>query len=176
MSSFSQTLPINIEDNQTVVNSYEFKKYFEYIENQIFDISLLLKSSTSFGDEDVKISKRLYIPASKLRGFERGKVGPVDGDDFVGGNYLTAVNASSDLPIFQSLQTIDFNIFLDAANLWGVDYDSSINDGSKIRSSTGLGVDWYTPIGPLSFSFSQPLTKNSSDKTETFRFNLGTTF
>jgi outer membrane protein insertion porin family len=176
VSSFSQTLPINIEDNQTVVNSYEFKKYFEYIENQIFDISLLLKSSTSFGDEDVKISKRLYIPASKLRGFERGKVGPVDGDDFVGGNYLTAVNASSDLPIFQSLQTIDFNIFLDAANLWGVDYDSSINDGSKIRSSTGLGVDWYTPIGPLSFSFSQPLTKNSSDKTETFRFNLGTTF
>ena len=46
----------------------------------------------------------------------------------------------------------------------------------KLRSSIGIGVDWYTPIGPLSFSLAQPLSKKSSDKTESFRFNLGTTF
>ena len=67
-------------------------------------------------------------------------------------------------------------LFLDLANVWGVDYNSSINDSSALRSATGIGVDWYTPIGPLSFSFAQPLSKKSSDKTETFRFNLGTTF
>ena len=53
---------------------------------------------------------------------------------------------------------------------------SSINDASKIRSSTGIALDFLTPIGPLSFSWALPITKNSSDKTETFRFNLGTTF
>ena len=49
-------------------------------------------------------------------------------------------------------------------------------DKSKLRSSTGIGLNVLTPIGPLSFSLSQPITKASSDKTESFRFNLGTTF
>jgi outer membrane protein insertion porin family len=40
----------------------------------------------------------------------------------------------------------------------------------------GVAVDLLTPIGPLNFSLAQPITKSSSDKTETFRFNLGTTF
>ena len=63
----------------------------------------------------------------------------------------------------------------DAANVFGVDYDSSL-DSNKIWSSTGLAIDWFTPIGPLSFSFATPLTKADSDKTETFRFKIGTTF
>ena len=62
------------------------------------------------------------------------------------------------------------------ASVWGVDYDSSIDDASKIRSSTGIGLDYLSPIGPLNFSWSIPITKKSTDKTETFRFNLGTTF
>ena len=89
---------------------------------------------------------------------------------------MASFNAASELPIFESLETIDFNIFYDAANVWGVDYSSTINDSSALRSSMGLGIDWYTPIGPLSFSFAQPLSKKETDKTETFRFNLGTTF
>ena len=70
---------------------------------------------------------------------------------------------------------MDFNLFLDAANVWGVDYDSTL-DSNKVRTSTGLSVDWYTPIGPLSFSFAVPMSKAESDTTETFRFNIGTTF
>ena len=56
-----------------------------------------------------------------------------------------------------------------------MDYDSSL-DNSTIRSSTGLSVDWYTVVGPLNFSIAQPISKASSDKVETFRFNIGTTF
>ena len=175
-SSFYQSIPFNIEDNQTVVNGYEFNTYHEYFENLVASLSIYGRAANSFGDDDVRISDRLFIPQRKLRGFESGKVGPKDGDDYIGGNYVSALNATADLPIFQNLETFDFNIFYDAANVWGVDYSSAINDSSALRSSTGIGVDWYTPIGPLSFSFSQPLTKKSSDKTESFRFNLGTTF
>ena len=175
-SSFYQSIPFNIEDNQTVVNGYEFNTYHEYFENLVASLSIYGRAANSFGDDDVRISDRLFIPQRKLRGFESGKVGPKDGDDYIGGNYVSALNATADLPIFQNLETFDFNIFYDAANVWGVDYSSAINDSSALRSSTGIGVDWYTPIGPLSLSFSQPLTKKSSDKTESFRFNLGTTF
>ena len=118
----------------------------------------------------------MFIPQRKLRGFASGKVGPKDGTDYIGGNYGTALNFAASLPNFLTdLQNVDFSLFLDTANLFGVDYDSSL-DSNKLRSSTGLAVDWFTPIGPLSFSFAQPITKASSDETEKFRFRIGTTF
>ena len=70
----------------------------------------------------------------------------------------------------------DLRFFVDAANVWGVDYSSTIADSDKIRSSTGISVDWFTPIGPLNFTLAQAITKVSTDKTESFQFNLGTTF
>ena len=83
---------------------------------------------------------------------------------------------TSTLPqVFPNAQNVDFLTFLDVANLWGVD-DETLDDGSELRSSIGLGVEWFTPVGPLSFSLASPITKGSTDKTETFRFNLGTTF
>lgn len=76
----------------------------------------------------------------------------------------------------QENQNVDFLFFIDVGNVWGVDYSSSISDSNIIRSSAGVGVDWFTPIGPLNFSLAQPINKADTDSTETFRFNLGTTF
>ena len=95
-----------------------------------------------------------------MRGFEKGKIGPKDGNDHIGGNYVTALNFNSTLPfIFENIENLDVLFFFDAANVWGVDYDSSLNDANEIRSSTGIGLDWLTPIGPMSFVFSQPISK-----------------
>jgi outer membrane protein insertion porin family len=175
-SFYSIDLPI-VSDTYSLSSSYDYKYFTEFFENNISTFGFSLKGISSITGENVKLSERLFVPSNKLRGFVRGKVGPKDGDDFVGGNYLTTFNFTTTLPqILDNLENLDFLIFLDAANNWGVDYDSSISDSSKIRSSIGLGVDWWTPIGPLNFSFSQNLSKNSTDKIETFRFNLGTTF
>jgi len=175
-SFYSLDLPL-ISDNNTLINTYDFRSFSELYENNITSFSLFLQSASSISGDDIKLSERLYIPSNKLRGFERGKVGPKDGDDFVGGNYITAINVSTTLPVlFEEVQNIDFSLFFDAANLWGVDYNSSLDNGSEIRSSVGIAVDWFTPIGPLNFSLSQPITEKSSDVTETFRFNLGTSF
>ena len=123
------------------------------------------------------MTERLSIPSNKLRGFERGKVGPKDGNDFIGGNFITSINLQSSLPIlFENSQNLDAVIFFDAANIWGVDYDSSIEDSAKIRSSIGIGIDYLTVVGPLSFSLSQVISKSDNDVEEKFRFNLGTTF
>ncbi len=175
-SFYSLDLPILSETN-TLTNTYNYKLFSQLYENNLSSISLLLKSSNSLTGEDIKLSERLSIPSSRLRGFERGKVGPKDGGDFIGGNYLAALNFQSTLPkILEDNQDIDLLFFLDAANLWGVDYDSSINDSSKIRSSVGIAVDWFTVIGPLSFSLTETLTKSDTDVSESFRFNIGTSF
>ena len=174
-NSFKQELPI-ISDNYEIVNSFETTRY-QKISDMVTKISFYGKAVNTLDNKDVRISKRLYIPSHKLRGFESGKIGPIENDDYIGGNYISAVNFSTTLPqILPSFQNMDFSFFVDAANVWGVDYDSAIDDNTKIRSATGFAMDILTPVGPLNFSLSQPLTKNSTDKTESFRFNLGTTF
>ena len=123
------------------------------------------------------MSKRLFLPKNKLKGFKAGKVGPKDGSDFVGGNYMASINSTLSLPfIFPTLDKVDFALFFDAANLWHVDYSKLVDQSNSIRSAAGLAVDVSTPIGPLSFSLSQALSKADGDQTESFRFNLGTTF
>ena len=104
-------------------------------------------------------------------------MGPKDGNDFIGGNFVSSLNFSSTIPqILENVETTDFLVFMDIGNVWGVDYDSSLNNKNDIRSSIGIGLDWFSVVGPMNFTLSQPISKNSSDVTETFRFNLGTTF
>jgi len=175
-SFYSIDVPL-VSDTNTLVNSYQYNYYNELFEDNITNASIYLQSANSITGDNIKLSERLYIPGRKLRGFERGKVGPKDGEDYIGGNFVTTANLSTTLPqILSNIQEVDFVMFLDAANIWGVDYDSSIDDDGSFRSSVGLGIDWMTPIGPLNFIFAQPITKENSDKTQTFRFNLGTTF
>ena len=175
-SFYSLDIPL-ISDTNTLVNSYQYNFYKELYEENITNASIFFQSANSLSGDNIKLSERLYIPGRKLRGFERGKVGPKDGEDYIGGNFVTTANLSTTLPqILSNIQEVDFVMFLDAANIWGVDYDSSIDDDASFRSSVGVGIDWMTPIGPLNFILAQPITKESSDKTQTFRFNIGTTF
>ena len=170
-------MPI-ISDNNEISNAFEISKFKKLStrSDMLGKISFYGKAINAL-DDDVRVSKRLHIPSHRLRGFEKGKVGPVENNDYIGGNYLSSLNVSTTLPnLLEDLDNLDIGFFLDAANVWGVDYDSSIDDKSKVRSSTGIALNLMTPIGPLSFSFSKALTKASSDKTETFRFNLGTQF
>jgi outer membrane protein insertion porin family len=175
-SFYSIDLPF-ISDTYSLINSYNYQYFTELYENNTTTFSLFLNSVNSITNDNVKLSERIYIPSTKLRGFKYGAVGPKDGADFIGGNYITTFNIASTLPkILENSQNTDFLIFFDAANIWGVDYSSNLNDSNKIRSSIGIGLDWLTPVGPLNFSLTQPITKSSTDETETFRFNLGTTF
>ena len=175
-SMYSIDLPI-ISETNTLTNTYNYKYFSELYENNLTNFSVYLQAANSISSDDIKLSERLFVPSRKLRGFESGKVGPKDGDDFVGGNYLTAINVTTTIPqLLENAQNMDFLVFFDAANVWGIDYDSSLDDNSKIRSSIGIGIDWLTPIGPMTFSLSEALTKTSTDVTESFRFNIGTTF
>ena len=176
ISRFTQNIPL-ISDSYTLTNAYDYKIYNEWFDENVFSIGFFGKTTNSLSGEDVKLSDRLYLPASKLRGFESGKVGPKDGADYIGGNYAASINIATSLSqILPNSQNTDFSIFFDAANVWGIDYSSSLSDESKIRSSVGIALDFFTPIGPLSFSLSEPITKGNNDIAESFRFNLGTTF
>ena len=176
LSRYKVDIPI-ISDTNSFINTFNYKYFSELYDDNVSTIGVSLGSAFSLNDSDIKLSERLFIPSTKLRGFESGKVGPKDGNDFVGGNYLATLNFTSSIPqVLPNSQDTDFSIFLDVANIWGVDYDSNLNDSGKIRSSIGIGLDWFTVIGPISFSYAQPLSKDTNDVTQEFSFNLGTTF
>ena len=171
---FKQVLPI-YSDDLSIGNTINFSKYHSVSDNLILSGKWFFKSVNSI-DDDVRVSRRVYIPSSKLKGFEAGKIGPKDGDEYVGGNFGSAINLNSTLPnVLSGYENIDLSIFLDAATLREVDYNSSL-ESSKIRSATGLSVNWFTVIGPLSFSYAIPLSSEPSDKKESFRFRIGTSF
>ena len=177
-TTFLQDLPV-VSGNNEISNAFIFTSYktLKKSTQMVVRASVYLKTIQSLDGEDVRINKRAQMPYSRLRGFEKGKVGPVENSDYIGGNYISALNLSTNLPgVLSTVENIDFSYFIDFGNVWGVDYDDAIDDSNVLRSSTGIGMDWLTPVGPLSFSLTQPLTKKSTDKTETFRFNLGTTF
>ena len=174
INNFSQTLPI-YSDDLAIENSLTGSLYHSLGDNVVLSASYFLKTINSLED-NVRISKRVFVPSRRLRGFESGKIGPKDGTQYIGGNYASALNLSSTFPniIFEK-ENIDLNFFLDMANVWEVDYNSSL-DSSRIRSSTGIAINWFSGIGPLSFSYAIPLSEADSDVTEKFRFQIGTSF
>ena len=177
ISTFVQELPL-VSDNYSIINGYQATRYNEIMDESVLSIGIFTRAINSLqSGDDVRVSKRLFLPSSKLRGFEAGKIGPKDGEDFVGGNYMASFNTAVTLPfLFETFDNVDFSLFFDAANVWHVDYSHVVDQGNSIRSATGIAVDVITPVGPLSFSLSQPISKQTGDVTESFRFNLGTTF
>jgi outer membrane protein insertion porin family len=67
-------------------------------EKNFSSISIYLQSATSLNNKDIKLSERITIPSNRLRGFEAGRVGPKDGDDYIGGNYAYTINFASNSP------------------------------------------------------------------------------
>ena len=95
------------------------------------------------------------MPANRLRGFNTSRVGPKDGEDWIGGNYTTALGFEAQLPnLLPEATRTDVSAFLDTGNVWSVDYSDTLDDTNKIRSSIGVAANVYTVIGPLSFIYS----------------------
>ena len=175
ITSFVQSLPL-VQDSSSIMNGINMSKYHDFSEDFIGTIKVYARSINGV-DDDVRLTNRLYIPRNKLRGFNTYKTGPKDGDDYIGGNYVTTLNAEAQLPnlLPESYRT-DFSLFMDTGNVWSVDYNNAIDDTNKIRTSVGISANVFTTIGPLSFTLAQDLTKAQTDKTETFNFRLGTSF
>ena len=173
---FNQSLPI-YADKSFIANTVSSSSYNKISENVVGAVKVYASNVTGLSNDDVRLNKRRYLSSKRLRGFQKGKVGPVDGKDHVGGNTAASINFEASLPNFlpESTKT-DVGLFLDFGNVWGVDYDDGLDDSNKIRSSTGAAANWFSPIGPMSLFFQKNITKASTDKTESFNFNLGTTF
>ena len=178
VSYFEQNIATLLSDIPTVQTSIGTTFYKELInENFIGSLRARIDAAIGFDNKDIKLSDRSHGSVAVIRGFENRGIGPVDGGDHVGGNYLASLSLRSTFPnpIPENLRANTI-IFFDAANVWGVDYSNNIADSNKIRTSVGVGLDIMSPFGPVSFSYAVPLSSLSTDKKQNFLFNIGSSF
>jgi outer membrane protein insertion porin family len=111
-----------------------------------------------------------------VRGFEQGSFGAPDNtNNYIGGNRKLNVNASLYLPVPGTGVDKTFRVFgfFDAGNVW---LENEKISGSDLRASTGLGVSWISPVGPLQLSWARPVRTKPGDRIEKFQFQIGTAF
>ena len=132
------------------------------------------------GDK-VTQSSRFFLGGRKLRGFDSGGVGPRDigSASAVGGNkvYSGSVEVISSLGLSDDLG-IRWTVFSDFGSIWDTDYPDGVlkPDDNSMRQTLGVGFLWDTAIGPLTFFWADPISKQSHDKTKRFQFNIGARF
>ncbi|MCF2909812.1 outer membrane protein assembly factor BamA [Pseudoalteromonas sp. DL2-H2.2] len=91
----------------------------------------------------------------------------------------------------ENTSSVRTSFFVDAANVWDTEFDadrytnlspdvyktlSDYSDPSRFRVSTGLSVQWISPMGPMLISFAYPLKKEEDDETDFISFNISNTF
>ncbi len=111
-----------------------------------------------------------------VRGFDQGSLGRVDPTGaYLGGNRKINLNAELYVPVPGSGNDKTLRIFgfMDAGNVWAEDEKMTLSD---LRVSTGLGLSWLSPVGPLKLSVGTPVRKQAADRIQRFQFQIGTAF
>ena len=155
-----------------------------------FDEDLTLRLRVDGGahisfNGDSRVSDRFFLSSRQLRGFQFRGVGPRDTTspnlDPLGGNYFAVARFEADFPLGLPEELgITGGVFFDVGSVWGLDNTvgtaGTIDDGLNIRSTIGFSLFWSTPIGPLTFNFSQVLESEEFDREQSFDFTVTTRF
>ncbi len=135
--------------------------------------------------QNVRINDRFYLGGENLRGFKFAGVGPRDltggVNDALGGNRFARSRVEVSFPTGLPEEFgVRGRVFNDAGILDQVDASplpgENFKSDSKLRMSSGIGVTWQSPFGPIGVDLAQPILKESYDVTEFFRFSFGTRF
>ncbi|MBL8521904.1 MAG: outer membrane protein assembly factor BamA [Betaproteobacteria bacterium] len=130
-----------------------------------------------YGGKTLPFFKNFYAGGvDSVRGFQQSTLGPVDvNGDYIGGNrrFVGSLEVLFPMPGVKADKSVRLSAFVDAGNVWAPYEDMRFKD---LRSSVGVGVSWYSPVGPLKFSLAKPIKQKEGDKIERFQFLLGRAF
>ena len=144
--------------------------------------TLSLGSEIGYGDQFGSTSDLPFFEKFRaggfdsVRGYESNSLGPRDSfDDSFGGNFLSTVRTQILFPppFLENKNRARLALFVDVGNVFE-EFDDF--DSSDLRGAYGLGLNWVTALGGISAALASPFNDEPGDDTETFQFNLGTSF
>lgn len=129
---------------------------------------------------DVPINQRFFIGSKQIRGFTNAGIGPRDiaTGDALGGNSYYVMSNEVRFPLgLPDDLGVGGAFFVDAGSLFGLDDGGAgVADNNTTRVSTGFGIAWASPFGPIRIDFAKALVKEDYDDEEIVRFGFGTRF
>ncbi|MDR2838357.1 MAG: outer membrane protein assembly factor BamA [Azonexus sp.] len=166
--------------------TYQLQRFFPLSKR----FTLMLNGELGYADgygksSELPFYKNFYAGGvGSVRGYKASSLGPVDMvsldsyNDRLGGTKRVVGNAELLWALPGMEKNFRMGIFVDAGQVYGKDATGKQQnvDLGQLRYSTGVSASWISPIGPLKFSLGMPLNKKPGDETETFQFQLGTTF
>jgi outer membrane protein insertion porin family len=128
-------------------------------------------------DYDLPTYKNFYAGGlGSVRGFEQGSLGPRYANGAArGGSKKITLNGEliAPFPGAGNDRTLRLFGFVDAGTVYGPDDPVRLQD---LRASTGVGVSWISPVGPLRLALAKPLRREAGDRIQAFQFQIGTAF
>jgi outer membrane protein insertion porin family len=157
------------------------------------DLTVMLNGqvgyANSYGGKEFPFFKNFYLGGvNTVRGYRQGSIGPVclasdvscsssasSATMFLGGNKQILANAELFMPVpfVKNNNQFRLSAFIDAGNVYG--HEESV-DLTTLRYSAGMGVLWVSPFGPLKLVYAKPFNNQSTDRTESFQFQMGQQF
>ncbi len=159
--------------NGFIKNVINGKKYYSFNKN-VFSAQGKVGNIFSLNDNEILSDNKFSLGGRWLRGFDAFGAGPRNSrTSYVGGNNILALKLDYSKPISLNEQNpIYFNLFNDYGTVWGNKNDVTSSD-TDLRISYGFGINYYSPIGPIGFSWGFPLVDKDYDIKRMFLFSIG---
>ncbi len=150
-------------DNNFIKYVAEGIKYYELFWDMEFSTHGVIGYVQGLGGEDIPVYERFYLGGiNTIRGFETRSIGPGDRELYANFEYL--------FPLVTE-QKVKGLIFFDAGNA----YNGNIDLGDS-RTSAGIGIRWFSPVGPLRLEWGHNLNRREGEKASQWEFTIGTVF
>lgn len=185
-------------DVQYIRTTGDVRSYYEPIQDVIGVLRLQGGYIHGWGSNGLRMLDHFQMGPNLVRGFAPAGIGPRDltpGStmDALGGSMYWGTSVEFQTPLFFTPKEVGIKVavFADAGSLWNFTGPTSwlppvpgatgeflqpSNNGMFVNSSVGVGLLWASPFGPLRFDLAYPITKQSFDRTQIFRFSGGTVF
>jgi len=155
--------------------TYQHQRFFPVTNRFTLAFNAELGYGDSYGDKPYPVFKNFYAGGiGSVRGYEAASLGPRD--EFgtpLGGTRRFNFSIEGLTPLPGGDRTLRMLAFIDGGQVWGADEKVTFN---TLRFSTGLGVAWVSPLGPMKFSYAYPFNSKEGDRLQRFQFQIGTGF
>jgi outer membrane protein insertion porin family len=161
--------------------TYQYQEYFPLNKQFTVAVNGEVGFGVSVGERAYPVFKNYYGGGlGSVRGFEQGSLGPRDGNGtVVGGTRKVNLNAEllTPFPGAGNDRTLRLYGFVDVGSIAGSDGGLASNaNANDLRSSSGVGISWISPVGPLRLAFSWPVKSYEGDKMQSVQFQIGSSF
>ena len=174
LTSFITSIESPTSSSNGYVKNVLTIKNFKKFNKNILSNQTRIGNIFSTNNNDILTDDKFSLGGRWLRGFDVAGAGPRNSrTSYIGGNNLFVTKFDYSREIFANS---NFPIFLNLFNDYGIVWENKTTptqSDNNLRASVGFGIKYYSPIGPIGFSWGFPIIEEEYDIKRMFLFSVG---